>query len=395
MKILKWQSRPLVSLSPLAFAMLCVITSGCSDASNLRNRNPSNAYNPTLFSEKLLLTNGQLLSVRDEKVPVLWDLKSGKEKVRFEGHTDMVNSVAMSPDGRCILTGGGEPEYVSKANPDNSARIWDATTGTQLLRFDGHGRYVTFVRFLSNGTRALSASAGGDIKVWEVGSGRVGYLLKAMDSGRPELSLSPDNSKLAVKLDRDRIGVWDAETGKQISNLRRPGEILGESMQFSPCAKFLVTTDTRDLHVWELAVSRVRFVCRGHTKSVNGIVLSDDGKYIASASHDGTVRLWDSASGRELQRFTHAGPVRDVLISAGMKYVLARWSNDPNNAYADNASLWEVSSGKQVWRIATEISQTVMIAGFSSDGSNVVITKNGHPSHILDSATGEVSRTFR
>src|SRR5262249_38526602 len=87
----------------------------------------------------------------------LWDVATGKEVRRFEGHTGGVWGVALSSDGKRALSGGGS--LVRNGNwvePDSSVRLWDVQTGQELRRFEGHKRQVLTVAFAPDGRRAVS-----------------------------------------------------------------------------------------------------------------------------------------------------------------------------------------------------------------------------------------------
>jgi WD40 repeat protein len=91
----------------------------------------------------------------------LWQVESGKELRRFEGHTDYIWNVAISPDGRLALSGSG-----SSAGKDNTVRLWDLETGKELQRFEGHSAQVATVSFSADGRRALSSSPDGTVRLW-------------------------------------------------------------------------------------------------------------------------------------------------------------------------------------------------------------------------------------
>ena len=83
----------------------------------------------------------------------LWDAQTGKEIRKFEGHTEAVWSLAFSPDGRRALSGSGRYTLDS---PDTTVRLWDVETGKELHKFEGHPQTVWGVVFLADGRRALS-----------------------------------------------------------------------------------------------------------------------------------------------------------------------------------------------------------------------------------------------
>jgi WD40 repeat protein len=87
----------------------------------------------------------------------LWDLTTGKEPRRFQGHTGRVCSVAFSPDGHRALSGG----------VDGTARVWDVKSGKPLRCIRGHGGIVSSVTFLPSGSRVLSGSYDRTIRIWK------------------------------------------------------------------------------------------------------------------------------------------------------------------------------------------------------------------------------------
>jgi WD40 repeat protein len=90
----------------------------------------------------------------------LWDAQRGREIRRFEKHQGRVNSTQFSPDGKTVVSGGG--------NDDPTIRLWDVSSGSEIARFEGHAQAVTRVVFVGQGRRFLSGSLDRTVRLWDV-----------------------------------------------------------------------------------------------------------------------------------------------------------------------------------------------------------------------------------
>src|SRR5438105_565359 len=98
---------------------------------------------------------------------------SAQQSATLTGHTDSVWSVAFSPDGKRIVSGGR----------DQTVKVWDAQTGTETLSLKGHTDWVNSVAFSPDGKRIASGSGGGlnktgEVKVWDAQTGKLERSLK-------------------------------------------------------------------------------------------------------------------------------------------------------------------------------------------------------------------------
>jgi WD40 repeat protein len=168
------------------------------------------------------------------------------------GHTDLVQSLAFSPDGRRALSGGD----------DNSLRLWDLENGKELRRFEGHTDTVAAVTFAATGRWILSGSSDKIARIWDPESGRELRRFAGHQTWVNGVAYSPDGRRVLTGCG---------------------GEIVDE--------KFTHGSDTA-LHLWDVASSQE--ICRleGHIASVTGVAFSPDGRRALSGSLDKTVRLW-------------------------------------------------------------------------------------------------------
>lgn len=123
----------------------------------------------------------------------------------------------------------------------------------------------------------------------------------------------------------------------------------------------------------------------GHSTMVSAVALSNDGRYVATASPDRLAILWDHVSGCRLQHFQHADAVETVDFSPNGQQLLT--------ATYHEIAVWDVHTGRQVWKQPTESTDFNSI-GFSPDGKNVVAGGPGNSVRILSSKTGALQKSL-
>jgi WD40 repeat protein len=135
----------------------------------------------------------------------IWDTESGQTIHRMQ-HDDAVDSVAISPDGRLVVSGGGP---LGKPMGDTTVHLWDAATGKELRRLEGHTRRIWSLAFSLDGKRLLSGSSDASIRLWDVTTGRE---IRRLDGHTDEVRravFSPDG-KQALSASHDKtVRLWN------------------------------------------------------------------------------------------------------------------------------------------------------------------------------------------
>jgi len=233
------------------------------------------------------------------------------------GHSDCLDSVAYSPDGR----------YLASGSRDNTIKIWEVATG-KVRTITGHSGWVFSVAYSPDGRYLASGSADKTIKIWEVATGKQLRTLTDHSMTVWSVAYSPDGRYLASGSLDKTIKIWEVATGTELRTLT--GYSIGVlSVVYSPDGHYLASgSNDNTIKIWEVATGKQLRTPTGHSEVVRSVVYSPDGRYLASGSQDKTIKIWEVATGKELRTLTgHSQTVFSVAYSPDGRY-LASGSGD-------------------------------------------------------------------
>jgi WD40 repeat protein len=296
------------------------------------------------------------------------------------GHSNAVQDVAFSPDGRTALSGS-----CAELGPDGTCTqgeliLWEVSTAlntglsgatgaaTELRRFEGHTGWVNAVAFSPDGTTALSGSGDGALILWGVGTGEVRSRFEGHANAVNCVTFSPDGKTALSGADDATMILWDVSTALDTGvttgeAIRRfEGHTGGvKSVAVSPDGQAALSGSAdRTLILWDVASGEPLRRLGGHVNEIEGVAFRPDGRTVLSAGGN-TIRMWDLETGQEIRQQGYGGMPRLLDIGPDGRTVMLD---------IGNLVLWDIDNWRSAQSLAGGVSgpEEVESAAFSSDG---------------------------
>ena len=247
----------------------------------------------------------RLVSAGGDQTVKMWDATSGQEMLRLKGHTSRLSSVAFSADGKRLAS--ASRVFNDFTNKPSELKVWDTTSGQETLTLNAQAPQIWSVALSADGKRMASPGYYNTVKVWDTTSGKEVLTLKGHTSGVVSVAFSPDGKRLASS-SGGTLKLWDTTSGREVLTVNEQQvEDLSlrfvMSLVFSPDGKRLAGADlsplARTVRVWDTTTGQETLTLKGHNGEVQSVAFSPDGKRLASAGGDGNVKVWDATNGQE------------------------------------------------------------------------------------------------
>ena len=239
----------------------------------------------------------------------------------MEGHEFTVWSLAITPDGQRIVSGG----------QDSTIRLWDFATGRELHKFVGHDGPVYRLVVMPDGKRLVSiADKDLAVKVWDLERLELISSLAPNSAHVTSLAVSPDKRFIVTGGEDGKARFWDVDRGVLLRTIEHDRPIY--SMMISPDGRHLLCGSKRNpgerdpgtVWVWDFELGVLLRTLEGHKGHVTAITMTADSRYILTADQDGNLYLWDLETGTLLKTMSgHRGPVLSAHITIDSQHIIS------------------------------------------------------------------------
>ena len=363
-------------------------------------------------NDSALSPDGTQLAVATGMGIWLYNVRTGAEIVLLTGHTDRVNSVAYSPNGKALAsasfreirlwdprtqrhkttfeyTGIGSLTYSPNSRILAVGRwqgidLLNAQNGDRKLSLSGHIGSVSLLAFSSDGKTLASTARDNRDKAVRLWNARTGKLLRTLEhpEGISAMTLSPDGSALVSGSWDRMVRFWNTRTGRNTKTL----DMWSDTLTYSPDGS-KIAVGTREIRLLNARTGKIQQTLSGHTNGVYRMVFSSYGSTLVSASHDGTIGLWNVSTGSHRLTIEGHFNFRAVALSPNGKTVAS--------TSEDGIFFWNTSNGR--FSKTFDVGKQSNAIAYSPNGNTLAIEtwSRGPQILLLNVRTGSVKKTLR
>ncbi len=252
-----------------------------------------------------------VISASDSQTIKLWNLQDNTSTT-LTGHTDKVNSVTFSPDGKLLASGGN----------DRAIKIWDVQ----------RKQHITTLKHTPSGLGPSQINS---------------------------VAFSPNGEMLASSGYQSVI-LWDVDRWRKLTTLKHDDWV--HDIVFSPNGQLLAAVDGKEMKIWDVKKQQIITRLEGDANWIGAIAFSPDSQTFASGGSEGKIKLWSVSNWKVIGNIKESSSVSDLAFSPDGKSIVSA---------GPAVSVWSVENGKRLTSFSDHTGW-VMEAAFSPDGNTIV-----------------------
>lgn len=292
---------------------------------------------------------------------------------KFGGHSGALYNLAVSPDGKFLLTAGS----------DKTTKLWEVSTGRLIHTFYGHTGTINNVDFAPDGKTFLSASSDGNIIIWDLETKKAIRVLSGQSHSVFNVAFSPDGKFIISTSPYDSISLWDVVSGSLVYDPERFSTIV-ENAVFSPDGKTILASTHVNLVLFDIATCLP--IKDYDLEGIDHVAFSPDGKQFLTLNTDNSINLRDLETGNLIRTFQGSNhEVSSAVFSSNGEYIAATSSG--------LITLWKVDGENEIASISSE-REIFLEVEFSPDGKFLFTSNINGLARLWDIKTSQEIRVF-
>lgn len=322
---------------------------------------------PAVMGELLAKNKALRKSHKKRKKAAREGLVTEEAVAAFKCTSSHTPHLSTTPGITCLDVHPTRSELVATGGNDQVVRLFDSLSSTSVATLSGHSKRISSVVFHPENDIVLSSSHDQTVRVWVPTEGTYSsaFTLKPHSGGICGMSLHPSNNYI-VSAAMDRTWSFsNISTGAVLTQVKDESIEAAYSASALHPDGLIVATGTEDSHVYLWDVQQnMKNVAKlaGHTGAIRSLAFSSNGFHLATAGHDGVVKLWDLRELKKISEFEVGSPLASVAFDASGSFFAA--------GSVDDLRLFETSS----WRTVNTLEQKGPVTGvkWGAQGKSLV-----------------------
>jgi WD40 repeat protein len=321
-------------------------------------------HSDSVWSVAVTPDGKQVISGSQDGTLKIWNLNTGKLVRTITAHDGSINAISTTPDGLQVISG----------SDDKTLKIWNLNTGNLEHTIPAHNRSVNAVSITPDGL-VISGSDDKTLKVWNLKTGKVLHTL--VGHRATVTAVIAVNNKWVVSGSsyNDTLRVWNLETGREELTLGERDMV--RSIAVLDGERVISASEDGSLTVWKVGTWEKECTLKGHSKPVCSVAVLPDRKQIISGSSDGTIKIWKIGTWENKATFTaHTAWVLAVAVTPDGKQIISASGNNLSNENV--LKVWNIEqcsiqfSSNNAHGAKNGHSDSVEVIAFTPEGKEVI-----------------------
>ncbi|ONI88740.1 hypothetical protein ALI22I_17250 [Saccharothrix sp. ALI-22-I] len=275
--------------------------------------------------------------------------------------------------------------YLDQEQFPHLRTLWATRGSDQLIHtLSGHTAPAGAVAVTPDGSRVITGSDDGTARVWDLTTGRELHTLTGHTTPVGAVAVTSDGFRAITGADDGTVRAWDLMTGQEIHTLTgyvAPTEAMARATNgnramalASDGSRVIIGSEDGTVRVWDLTTGRELRILTGHTGPVQAVAVTPDGTHAITGSNgDKTARVWDLATGEVTHTLTegHTAPIHAVSLTPDGTLAITS-SHSDDGAYTGTSRVWDLTTGEVTHTLTEGHPVAVQAVALTPDGSRAI-----------------------